>query len=108
MLDTIPDNNKAFYVFVINAILESKVVDRGTYDYYPYSEMQPICGSLLVERPCTFFKDIKHGAYKSSYGKWINAIGSLREVCVEERRHPAEVRQRHAGRQRGRQPAGGR
>ncbi|ASS49208.1 MAG: hypothetical protein A3D31_04235 [Candidatus Fluviicola riflensis] len=77
MLDTIPDNNKAFYVFVINAILESKVVDRGTYDYYPYSEMQRICGSLLVERPCTFFKDIKHGAYKSSYGKWINAIGSL-------------------------------
>ncbi|MES2555388.1 MAG: leucine-rich repeat domain-containing protein [Bacteroidota bacterium] len=77
MLDTIPDNNKAFYVFVINAMLESKVVDRGTYDYYPYSEIQTICASLLVQRPCTFFKDIKHGVYKSSYEKWITTIGSL-------------------------------
>lgn len=77
MLDTIPDNNKAFYVFVINAMLESKVIDRGIYDYYPYSQLQTICASLLVQRPCTFFKEIKHGIYQSSFDKWMETIGSL-------------------------------
>ncbi|HLP53996.1 MAG TPA: leucine-rich repeat domain-containing protein [Fluviicola sp.] len=78
-LDTIPDNHKAFYVFVINAILESQVIDRGTnvYDYYPYSEIADICNALVVQRPCTFFKDIKYGAYKASYEKWLYTIGGL-------------------------------
>jgi len=78
-LDTIPNVHKEFYVFVINAILESKVIERGetVYNYYPYSEMQEICSALLVERPCTFFRDIKHGTYKGSYDNWMETIGSL-------------------------------
>ncbi|MBI3238309.1 MAG: leucine-rich repeat domain-containing protein [Flavobacteriia bacterium] len=79
-LDTIPDANKSFYVFVINAMLESTVIDRDGYTYYPQSEMQTICASLLVQRPCTFFKDIRHGAYQSSFQKWMETIGSLYDV----------------------------
>ncbi len=79
LLDTVPDENKDFYVFVINAVLNSKVTDRGerVYDYYPYSEIQEICSALLVQRPCTFFRDIRHGEYKASYGKWMETIGGL-------------------------------